>query len=75
MLVHLHRGDYVAADKCVRESYRYSLHNSDEIAEVRDVKKKTKTQDQNKNVFPPYVHVVVFLGHFYMLLLVLMLLE
>lgn len=21
MLVHLHRGDYVAADKCVRESY------------------------------------------------------
>lgn len=24
VLVHLHRGDYVAADKCVRESYRYS---------------------------------------------------
>lgn len=23
MLVHLHRADYVAADKCVRESYRY----------------------------------------------------
>ncbi|PWA29982.1 hypothetical protein CCH79_00009667, partial [Gambusia affinis] len=23
VLVHLHRGDYVAADKCVRESYRY----------------------------------------------------
>lgn len=23
VLVHLHRGDFVAADKCVRESYRY----------------------------------------------------
>lgn len=28
MLIHLHRGDYVAADKCVRESYRYVLSRS-----------------------------------------------
>ena len=25
VLIHLHRADYVAADKCVRESYRYVL--------------------------------------------------